>query len=277
MLKRTSIALLCGLTAAGSAAAQQSSLVDDAFTFSVGGYLLQTDVKARLDGRAQRNPDIDFNKDLGIDNNSSRYRLDGLWRINQKHHLRFMYFDNKSTNRRTLSRDVQWGDTLYQAGATLDSETKFNIFELAYEYAFLHTPTYEVAGTIGVHYLDLKLGLSGTSTVLDSNGNVLSRQFASKTSSVPAPLPVFGVRGLWQVAPDVYVDGQAQYFRVTVDNIEGAVYDLRAGGTYMFSKNFGVGLGYNLFKTKVDVSKSSFNGRVELGYSGLMLYLTGSY
>lgn len=277
MAKRLSLALLCGLAIAGSASAQTSNLVDDKFTLSLGGYLMQTDLTARLDGTVSRNQDIDFDKTLGLGDNTSRYRLDGLWRITPKHHLRFLYFDNKNSNTRTLTEDVRWGDILYQAGATLDSEAKFSIFELAYEYAFVHTPEYEVAGTIGVHYMDLSLKLYGTATVLDSNGNVVSRQFQTKESSVPAPLPVLGVRGLWRVYPDVYLDAQAQFFRVTVSDVEGTVYDLRAGGTWMFTPNFGAGLGYNLFKTKVDVSKSDFNGKVDIGYSGVMLYLTGAF
>jgi hypothetical protein len=277
MSKRILIALLLGLTAAGGAAAQKSSLIDDKFTLSVGGYLLQTDLQARLDGQSVRNPNVDFDEDLGIGKDASRYRIDGLWRITPKHHLRFMYFDNSSDTRRTISEDIRWGDAVYQAGAVLDSEVEFKIFQFAYEYAFVHTQTYEVAGTIGVHYIDLSLKLAGNAAIVDSNGNVVSRQFETRQSSVPAPLPVFGLRGMWEVAPDLYLDGLVQYFRVSVDNIDGALYDLRAGGTYMFTPNFGVGLGYNLFRTKVDVSRSAFNGRVELGYSGLMLYLTGSF
>lgn len=277
MSRRFWIALLLGLTAAGGAAAQHSSLIDDRFTLSVGGYLLQTDLRARLDGASVRNPDVDFDEDLGIGKDASRYRIDGLWRITPRHHLRFMYFDNTGDSRRTISEDIRWGDTVYKAGAVLDSEVEFKIFQFAYEYAFLHTPKYELAGTIGVHYIDLSLKLEGNASIVDNNGNVVSRRFETKQSSVPAPLPVFGLRGLWQVAPDFYLDGLAQYFRVSVDNIDGAVYDLRAGGTYMFTKNFGVGLGYNFFQTRVDVSRSAFNGRVELGYSGLMLYLTGSF
>ncbi|MFN9032046.1 MAG: hypothetical protein ACK54C_04980 [Betaproteobacteria bacterium] len=270
------IALLLGLTAAGGATAQKAPLLDDRFTLSAGGYLLQTDLRARLDGRSLRNPNVDFDEDLGVGKDASGYRIDGLWRITPRHHLQFMYFDNSNDSRRTISEDIRWGDTTYQAGATIDAEAKFKIFQLAFEYAFLRSRSCEIAGTIGEHYIDLSLKLAGTASIVDSNGNVVSRQFESRQSSVPAPLPVFGLRGRWEMAPDFYLDGLAQYFRVSVDILDGALYDLRAGGTYMFTQNFGVGLGYNHFKTTVDVSRSAFNGRVELGYSGLMLYLTGS-
>ncbi len=66
---------------------------------------------------------------------------------------------------------------------------------------------------------------------------------ATKKGSVSAPLPVIGVRAGWVVAPQVYLDAQAQYFKAKVDDIDGSVLDLRAGATWMFSQNFGVGRG----------------------------------
>jgi hypothetical protein len=45
----------------------------------------------------------------------------------------------------------------------------------------------------------------------------------------------------------------------------------------MFARNFGVGLGYNYFGVDVDVDKSSFNGTLKVGYSGLQLFVTGTF
>lgn len=277
MTRRFCVALACGLALAGSAAAQSPSLIEDKFTVSLGGYLMQTDLTARLDGSSTRNPEIDFDNSFGLGDDTSRVRLDGLWRITPSHHLRFMYFNNKKSRNRVLSEDIRWGDNVYQAGANVSSELKFSIYQLAYEYAFLHNPNYELAGTIGVHYLDLQLKLAGTATITDSNGNVVSRSFQSRSGDLPAPLPVIGLRGMWRVTPAIFLDAQGQFFKVKVDDLDGTIYDLRAGGTYMFTRNFGVGLGYNWFNTRVDASRSAFNGRVDIGYSGLMLYATASF
>jgi len=45
----------------------------------------------------------------------------------------------------------------------------------------------------------------------------------------------------------------------------------------MFTRNFGLGLGYNRFVTTVDIDKESFDGRVKVGYSGLQLFATGTF
>ena len=99
----------------------------------------------------------------------------------------------------------------------------------------------------------------------------------TKSSSLPAPLPVIGLRGGWVVAPQWYLDAQATFFKVNVDGYDGHWADLRLGATWMFSRHMGVGLGYNRFTTRVDVNRSDFNGRLNFGYSGVQAYLTGSF
>jgi hypothetical protein len=260
-------------TAAGAqTAGNAQGLLDNRFVFSAGAFLLGTDVNAALNGASTRNPDVDFDETFGKASDSTRARVDALWRINPKHHLRFLYFNDRNTRSRTLDRTINWGDATYNVGSNVESEVKMEVVELAYEYAFLRAPTYEIAGTFGVHYTDLSLRLSGTATV---NGVV--RPFETRTSSLPAPLPVIGVRGGWVVAPNWYLDASAQVFKLSVDGYDGNWADLRAGATWMFSRNFGVGLGYSHFSAKVDVDRANFNGRLKLAYGGLQAYLTGTF
>lgn len=277
-MKRMTLALFgAACTILSGAATAQSSLLDDKLVFSVGGYLFSTDVQANVNGRSINNPQVDFDKEFGLGSDTNRLRFDGLWRITPNHHLRFLYFDNKRTSSRTTSRDIRWDDVLYTAGVQVDAELRFSIAELAYEYAFARSPTYEVAGSIGVHYIDLSLQLAGQGSVVDSNGNTLQRQFQSRTGSVPAPLPVIGLRGMWRAMPDLYLEAQGQFFKAKVADIDGTISDLRAGATYMFTKNVGATLAYNSFKVDADVSRSSFNGGLNLGYRGLMFSLTAAF
>ncbi len=267
-------ALGCG--AAGSAFAQSASpaqaLLDDRFVFNLGAFVMQTDVTARLNGQSTTNPDVDFDKTFGKPNDATRVRADALWRITPTHHARFMYFNNSQTRSRVLSEDVVWGDYTFAAGSGVEASTKFSIAEFAYEYAFMRQPSYEVAGTFGIHYTDISLKLSGNATV---NGTPVSG--ATKEASAPAPLPVIGLRAGWVVAPQWYVEAQAQFFKVNVNGVDGSLSDLRLGATYMFNRNFGLGMGYNRFYTKVDVSKDTFDGRLKFGYSGLQAYLTSTF
>jgi hypothetical protein len=266
--------MLSAVTAAPALAQSNSQgLLTDSLVINAGVFVLGTDVKGRLNGNTTANSDVDFNGTFGKPSDVSRARLDALWRINPKHHLRFLYFNDETTRTRAIDRDVTWGDATYHLGASVESVTKFSVYELAYEYAFVREPTYEIAASGGVHYMDMSFQLSGAATV---NGGTVA-QFSRQSSSLPAPLPVIGLRAGWAVSPQWYLGAQGQVFAIKVDGYDGNWTDVRLDATWMFSRHFGIGTGYNYFGARIDVDRTAFHGRLDLAYSGLQVFLTGSF
>ena len=137
----------------------------------------------------------------------------------------------------------------------------------------MHRDTFEITGSAGLHAIDFGFSISGQGTI---NGQP-TQTLRTETASVTAPLPVFGLRGLWEIAPKWYLDAQAQYFTLKVDNIDGEVTDLRAGITWMFAKHWGLGAGYNRFVTDVGAERRAFTGDLKWKYSGAQVFITASY
>jgi hypothetical protein len=270
--------LAMGMASAARAqsAAPAQALIEDKFVFNLGAYFFSTDVNARLNGSTVQNPDIDFDQAFGKANDSTRIRGDALWRITPRQHLRFMAFDNTVDRTHVIDQPINWGDYTFNVGANVESKLKYRVYELAYEYAFLHEPSYEVAASLGVHYTDVSMQLSGVASFTDSNGTTTT-SFSTKQSSVPVPLPVIGMRGLWAVSPTVALGASAQFFKAKVGDYDGYLSEFDLSATWMFSQNWGVGLGYNAFRTTVDVNKNDFDGRLRFGYSGARLFLTGAF
>jgi hypothetical protein len=274
---------LLGAGAAGSALAQSggnaAGLLNNSWVFNLGGFIYQTSVEARLDGQSSQNPEVDFDKTFGDADDSTRARADVLWRITPAHHLRFMYFDNSTSRTRVLDQDINWGDYTFLAGSSATYKQEFEAYALAYEWAFMRSPTYEVAASIGLNYMDMRFQLSGNANYSgpDCATPPCSVSGASKGSDLPAPLPMIGLRASWLVAPNWYLEASGQFFQLDIDGYDGRWSDMRLSGTWMFHRNFGVGLGYNWFGTRVDVSRDNFNGKLKLGYSGLQAYLTGTF
>ena len=267
-----------GVAVSGTRASTPSQgLLTDRVVASLGTFVVNTNITATLNGESAKNPAVDFNERLGIGGDFNRGRLDVIWRINPKHHVRFLVFANDVTRNTTIDAPLDWGDYTFQAGATVKTESSFNVYELGYEYAFLIRPTYEIAGTAGIHLMDMSLKLSGTATVTDASGNTSSASFQTSQSDLPAPLPVVGLRAGWSVAPHWYLDAQAQVFKFDYQGFNGTWSDLRAGVTWMFSRHFGIGAAYNRFNVNVDVNRATYNGNVTLGYSGTQVFITGSY
>ena len=282
-LKRLAVPVcsLAALLSAGSVLAQSASpaqaLLDNAWVMNLGAFVVSTDLDGSLNGQSGTNPGVDFDRSFGKGEDATRLRGDVLWRITPAHHLRFMYFNNSSDRSRVLDAPIAWGDYTFNAGSRVDLKYEFEVYELAYEWAFIRQPSYELAATIGVHYSETTLRLSGAASITDANGNVTNVSAATKNSTLPAPLPVIGLRAGWVIAPQWYLDAQAQFFKVNVDGYDGRWTDLRLGATWMFSQHFGLGLGYNRFSTDVDIDRGAFNGGLKSNYSGLQAYLTGTF
>jgi hypothetical protein len=283
---RFSSLLLCGLLGAGvagSAAAQSASgaqgLLNDRWVFDLGMFVFNSSLKASLNGQSTNNPQVDFDDTFGKARDATRVRGDVLWRITPEHHMRLMYFDNQNTRTKVLEENIAWGDYTFLSGSSAKLKQQMQTFELSYEYAFMRSPTYEVAASIGVHYSKFKIQLSGTADYAgpDCGEPPCNAQSSKTNNSLSAPLPVIGLRAGWVVAQDWYVDAQGQFFKAKAGAYDGNWSDLRVGATWMFNRNYGVGLGYNRFMTRVDVSKNDFDGRLNTGYSGLQAYLTGTF
>lgn len=254
------------------AATRESPLFDDPFMVSLGTFLLTTETKISIDGTAGNTGTIiDTQKDLGF-KDADRFRLDATWRFAPKHKVRAMAFSISQSNTKTLDREITVGDTVYPVNVEVTARNSTTVYELAYEYSFLRRENYEITASAGLHAIDFSFSLRGTGTVNGQTG-----QASTETASVTAPLPVFGLRGLWEIAPNWYLDAQAQYFALKIDNIDGKITDLRAGLTYMIGRHWGLGAGYNRFVTTVGVDKNSFDGELKWNYSGAQVFVTASF
>ena len=267
-----------GGTTAQVEATSTNNYIDDKYQFSLGTFVVGSDLKSTFDGTAAGSGErVDFAHDFGMNKDFTRFRLDGLWRITPRQHLRLVWFQNNITRTRTLDKDLAWGDYTFQANAEVSAESKLGVYELSYEYAFIRKPTLEVAAGAGIHMMNMSIKLKGDATFTDSNGNVQPAEFSTSNSNLPAPLPVIGARATWAVAPNIYIEPEVQWFAFHYDAYDGNWWDARVAAKWMFTRHWGAGIGFDYFHVNVTVSKPSFNGEVTLGYSGGQIMVVGSY
>lgn len=273
--------LAAGLAAACTSALAQSpaqAWFDNRFVVNLGTFVVGTDLEARLDGELTGdNEEVDFDETFGLGKNATRWRVDALWRIAPRHQLRFGYFDYSNSRTVIIDEDIEWGDYTFTAGGEVEAGYSSDIYVLSYEYSFVRQPTYEIAAGIGVHYSDVSFRLSGTATLIDEDGNVVDQGVVNEKANAPVPLPLIGLRGTWVVSPSWVLEAAGSAFSARYDTYDGVWYQLRANATWMFSPNFGIGAGYNYFRTEIDVDRDTFRGNLTTNYSGLQVYLTGTF
>jgi hypothetical protein len=266
------LALALGV-GAGPALADESARdpLNNHVSLDLGSFVLTTDTQISVDGTAgQRGTDINLEHDLGLKNKTS-FRLDGYWRFAKKHKLRVMYFEQNRNATRTISKDIQFRDQLFTVNSDVTLNFKTSVGELAYEYAFLKREHYELSGTIGLHNLSFDLGLS---TVPSSGG---TGQSLSQTAKADGPLPVLGLRYLWRISDAFYLSAAGQFFKIKVSPYDGSLQDYNLGVTWMPWDHFGVGLGYNQFRTSLSVESTRFNGKIVWKYGGLRAWLAVTF
>jgi hypothetical protein len=263
-------ALLCSiplLLVPMTAARAADSALDSRFQLSLGSFALDTDTSVRLDGdTANTGTPVDWERTFG-DADSTRFRVDGFWRFADRHKLRFLWFNSSRSDQATLDTEIVWNDVTYPVNAGVKGEFDFDVYELAYEYAFLRRETYEVSGTVGLHYTDLSAALEGEADT--GSGGIEAG--VREDASVGAPLPVIGLRGLWVLPHNFWIDASAQFFALSIDEYDGNLQDYRLMVTWQPKKWVGIGLGYNRFEVDVDVDADRFNGTLDWSYEGPLL------
>ena len=231
---------------------------------------MSTDTRVQLNGKTtdEIGTDIDFDDTFGI-GDFDRFRIDGMWRIADRHLIRGMYFENNRSGTKTIDREINFGDETFPLDASVTARSELAILQLSYEYAFLRRENYELAGGIGVHYMDIGLKLSAT---LDEQSG--TRQ-ASEDGNTGAPLPVLGLRWLWRLPANFYVNAQLQYFYIEFDPYSGGLSDLKASVVWQPTDHFGVGVGYNDFRFDFDIEDGGkFDGSLEWDYGGAVAFVS---
>jgi len=265
----TAVFAVCLLTAPAVLAEDAPNLLSDPFNISLGTFVLSSDTKVRVDGETEPGTPVDWENTFGDPGDQTRFRIDGHWRFgdSERHKLRFLWFNSSTSGSRTLQRDVEFDGEIYPVSAKVKADFSFDIYELAYEYALLHTDNYELNASIGLHMADLSMQLSAKA---ESSGGTLDEDI-SREASVAAPLPVIGVRGIWALPNNFWIDASAQYFALSIDEYDGSVTDLKAVVLWQPKKWVGISLGYNQFSVDVDVDADRFDGKLDWTYSGPMV------
>jgi len=250
------------------------SLLTDSFQVALGTFIVSSEPTIQLKGDTSSGDKVNFDEALG-GGDSTRIRLDSFWRFGDsgRHKVKAIAFDMSRDNSRTFDRDIEWGGDVYPVDAKVDAEFSFTVIEVAYEYAFLKRDSWELDGSIGLHYTDMSASLKAKA---EASGGTLTEDI-SNTASVAAPLPVIGLRGIWDLSHDFWLDATAQYFALSFDDIDGSLQDYRVLVTWQPKKWLGIGLGYNRFEIDVDVEKNRFDGSLDWTYSGPMIFYSASF
>jgi hypothetical protein len=238
-------------------------LPPDRFTLRLGGYSVKNATSiARLD--ATNYPVgtyLDFSETLGGQTSATVARLDGRYRFNERHGVGFAWYDIKFTGSRVLGRDIIWGDLVFPLSTQVDSELKYTVYKLNYQYSLYHNDKVELGGLAGFHVMH-------TSASINASGIG-----QSLSEAVTAPLPVFGLYANYAFTPRFSFYYNYQFMFINYDNkIKGGLQDFLFGLEYRLFQNIAAGVTYNRFAVDIKATGDKTTLYFDASWNGLMLY-----
>ena len=245
---------------------------DERFTFGLGAVLNSFGTNLRIDNSTLgQGSNVNLRDDFGMEREASSFWASGEWRFAPRHRIGFNYSQFKLTGTRTALRQIQIGDEIYPAGATLSSEFKIQIIPITYSYSLIKREQDELAATIGIHWSRLNFKAHGSASLSGQDAN------ADVTADANAPLPLIGLRYDHHFSQRWSAGLQGGYFSMKYGNVEGDIWTARAQAEYRFSKHMGLGLAVEAFALKVDASSGSWQGGIDYRYWGPQLYMKARF
>ena len=254
--------LLCSVVIAPPVRAAEE-LLPDGFMLRFGGYQIKgANTIMRLDANnAPVGAYIDFEETLGGETRATLFRLDGLYRFNDRHSLGFSWYDIKFTGSRFLTQDIIWSGQTYSINTQVDSEIRFNVYKLNYQYSLFHNEKAELGASFGLHIMKFFAGISA-SGIGQSN-----------SESITAPLPVFGLYADYNFTPRFSAFYNYQFFFINYqDKVRGGLQDFLIGLEYRLFRNVSLGAAYNRFGLGADIKGDNTTLILNTNWNGGLLY-----
>ena len=139
------------------------SLTDCAFRGCV--YNISTRTKIRVDGiNGIIGTNIDLEDDLAIDDLTSTTYMSFSWRASGRHFLEFEYFNLARSGAAILTAEIEFGDKVFEVGASVSSYFDTEVTRLSYAYLLKDTKKFVFAASAGLHITGLNTGITDISS-----------------------------------------------------------------------------------------------------------------
>lgn len=247
--------------------------MDERLRLDLGGFFQKFETTVRIDSETTGlGTEVSLEDDLGLDSNQANFRADGYWRFGRHARLDFAYTGWNRKANHVIDRDITIGDTVYHAGATLDSQLKVSLAELYYGYSFWNTPEFEAGLQLGLTALFNKTQFDGTGTVSGGGGST-GGSFSSEDRSLTAPVPAIGAQLRYTLLPGFLATARIRGSGATIDNVKASSLQWRAGLDYYPWKNVGIGAAYDYMDISIE-KQVDRTVKLDYKYSGPMVYLS---
>jgi hypothetical protein len=205
---------------------------------------------------------VDLEDTLGVEESAAVLRVDAFYNFDKYHGIGGGYYDIRRDGNRTLAEDISFGDRVFPAGSSVQTEFNTKVFKLAYRYNFVADYRTKIGVSAGFHTMEIQTALDAASLSVD------------ESFRATVPLPVFGLYWEYSLSETWKLLSSVELLQIDIGFARGYLSDTRLSLEHDLFESVGWGLGYNGFKLDATIEgEGRLTGRVEYDFQGLMLYL----
>ena len=240
------------------------------------GYVFNADTTFSINGPSGLGTSVNFAKDLGGQREDNFWRIDSLYRFNDKHSVGFSYYDVRRTGTKQLDADLLINDITYTVGGVAQSTLEMQMYRLFYNYSFHHDEKVELAGSVGLYLANIRTAFSSNltctgGTTCGSSGVTLTPNASS--SNLLTPLPTIGFLVNYNFTPRLQAQARFDWFYVETGSFKGAMNEVYLGLEYRVFTHFSLGTAFDRLQVNLKYDPDSGNGyRVENDWNILYVY-----
>jgi len=142
-------------------------------------------------------------------------------------------------------------------------------YTIDYLYSFYQGEKWEISGGLGAYWVDLEFSIGAS---LDINNDPIFGGPVVESTDFNGPLPYLALVFEYYITPKWLAIIKGGYFQLEVGDIDGRLTNLGAKLEYQFTKMFGLGAGYDVFRIDADIEDRNLRSSIEYSYHGFQAY-----
>lgn len=211
---------------------------------------------------------VDFTQTLGGDSSTDAFRIDTLYRFNERHAIGFSWYRVGLSGEKNLNQQIQVRDTIIGAGASTQTSLSFNTYRLIYNYSFYRNDKVELGVSPGLYMMKTNFDFAGQGII---NGTAGSAAIVNQQLTVP--LPSIGLIANYNITPKLQFQSRYDFFYLAIGQYSGAMFEFYGGLEYRIVQHLAMGAAYDRLQAGLrGDGHDGFN--VNFSYNLLYLYAT---
>ena len=211
----------------------------DRFHIDAGAFFVGHDTFALLRPSGSDIPGVDIERQTGVPDSTSDFRLEGYLRLGKRHRLVLGYLQMNRDAVSRLQGQIEWEDEVFPIDTQVATVWDTRVLSFQYRFSVIKRERVDVGVSLGLFAMKVKSGIALGDSTADVSADV----------SEQAPLPMLGLGLEWEFARNFMLRARGQYLAISVQDTvdgnwgEGAVavewYPLES------FRQLGIGAGYN--------------------------------